>query len=181
MLSRCAFLGAFFLLLLGAVSSSALAVSALKASLTFPHLSFTSHATGPQTSILLAKHIHRGASSPIATPSLLRSWLDGAHAHPGNRVSFHYVVANASNRAVQVSLTASLASSLSLGTSGTPSGASVGRVVLLPPGRSTRAGTLAVPAGLHPGRYYLSLNLVDGDTGGGQALVDGAVTLQVSR
>lgn len=182
MLSRYAFAGAFLLLLVGVVSSSALAVAGHPPTLTFPHLSFTSYAAGPQSSGLLSKHLTRGAPStspPVVVPSLLRSWADVAHVQPGNTVAFHYVVTNPSSRAVPVSLTGSLVDSLSLGASGTPSSASIGRAVLLPPGRSTQAATLQVPAGLQSGRYYLSLTLFNSDTGGSQSLVDGAVTLQV--
>ncbi len=180
MLARYAFAGAFLLLLVGVITSSALAVSGLQPSLTFPHLSFTSYAAGPQASILLSKHVDRSASLPVVTPSLV-SWADVARVHPGNTVAFHYVVTNPSSRAVPVSLTASLVDALSLGTSGTPSSTSIGRDFLLPPGRSTQSGTLPVPAGLRFGRYYLSLTLFTSDTGGSQSLVDGAVTLQVSR
>jgi len=184
MLARYAFAGAFLLLLVGVITSSALAVAGRQPTLTFPHLSFTSYAAGPQSSGLLSKHVDRSASppsSPVVTPSLLRSWADVAHVHPGNTVSFHYMVTNPSGRVVPVSLTASLTNSLSLGTSGTPNRASIDRAVLLPPGRSTQYATLPVPAGLQSGRYYLSLNLFDNDTGSGQSMVDGAVTLQVSR
>jgi len=180
MLARYAFAGAFLLLLVGLITSSALALSGLQPSLTFPHLSFTSYAAGPQASILLSKHADPSASPPVVTPSLLRSWADVARVHPGNTVAFHYVVTNPSSRAVPVSLTASLVDALSLGTSGTSGSASIGRDVLLPPGRSTQSTTVPVPAELQPGRYYLSLILFDSDTGGSQSLIDGAVTLRVS-
>jgi hypothetical protein len=181
MLSRYAFAGAFLFLLVSTLASSALAVSGLQPSLTFPHLSFTSYAAGPQSSSLISKHVDRRASPPVVPPSLLRSWADVARVHPGNTVAFHYVVTNPSSRAVPVSLTASLMASLSLGTSGTASNLSIVRAVLLPPGRSTQFATLPVPAGLQFGTYYLSLTLFNSDTGGSQSLVDGAVTLQVSR
>lgn len=181
MLSRCAFLGALLLLLVGAFTSSALAVTGHPPSLAFPHLSFTSYAAGPQSSGLLPKHLNRGVSPSAVTPSLLRSWADVELVQPGNTVVFHYVVTNPSSRAVPVYMTAALKDSLSLGTSGTPSSASIGRAVLLPPGRSTQAGRLPVPVGLPSARYYLSLTLFNSDTGGTQSLVDGAVTLQVVR
>lgn len=181
MLSRYAFAGAFLFLLAGTLASSALAVEGRQPTLTFPHLSFTSYAVGPQSSGLLSKHVDRSASLPVVTPSLLRSWADVARVHPGDTVVFHYVVTNPSRRAVPVSLTASLMASLSLGTSGTASSPSIVRAVLLPPGRSTRAETLPVPAGLQSGRYYLSLTFVTSDTGGSQSLIDGAVTVQVRR
>jgi len=179
MLARYAFAGAFLLLLVGVITSSALSVAGRQPTLTFPHLSFTSYAAGPQSSGLLSKHLNRGASPPVVTPSLLRSWTNVARVYPGNTIVFHYAVTNPNSRAVPVSLAASLMQSLSLGTSGTASSASIGRAVLLPPGRSTQAATLQVPAGLQSGRYYLSLTLFNSDTGGSQSLVDGAVTLQV--
>ena len=181
MLARYAFAGAFLLLLVGVITSSALAVAGRQPTLTFPHLSFTSYAAGPQSSGLLSKHVDRSASLPIVTPSLLRSWADVARVQPGNTVAFHYIVTNPSGHALPMSLTASLMHSLSLGTSGTPGSATLARAVLLPPGRSTQSATLPVPTGLQPGSYYLSLTIFKSDTGGSQSLVDGAVTLQVSR
>lgn len=180
MLSRYAFAGALLLLLVGAIAS-ALAVAGLQPSLAFPHLSFTSYAAGPQASMLLSKHVDHSAPAPVVTPSLLRSWADVAGVHPGNTVAFHYVVANPSSRAIPVSLTASLTNSLSLGTSGAPNRASIDRAVLLPPGRSTQSGTMSVPAGLQSGTYYLSLTVFNSDTGGSQSMVDGGMTLQVTR